>query len=74
VLGRNGHLSNDVVSDFLTCDLASSTMALILGHLSEHNNHPELVRMSAASALERRGLETRLVIAEQNHPSEVFTF
>lgn len=74
VMGRNGHLSNDVVSDFLTSDLASSTRALILGHLSEHNNHPELVRMSAATALERRGLETRLVIAEQNHPSEVFTF
>jgi phosphoribosyl 1,2-cyclic phosphodiesterase len=74
VMGRNGHLSNDVVSDFLTCDLAASTIALILGHLSEHNNHPELVRMSAASALERRGLETRLIIAEQNRPSEVFTF
>jgi phosphoribosyl 1,2-cyclic phosphodiesterase len=74
VMGRNGHLSNDVVSDFLTSDFASSTMALILGHLSEHNNHPELVRMSAADALERRGLSTRLVIAEQNQPSEVFTF
>jgi phosphoribosyl 1,2-cyclic phosphodiesterase len=74
VMGRNGHLSNDVVSDFLANDFASSTAALILGHLSEHNNHPELVRMSAASALERRGLATRLVIAEQNKPSEVFTF
>jgi phosphoribosyl 1,2-cyclic phosphodiesterase len=74
VMGRNGHLSNDVVSDFLSNDLASRTRALILGHLSEHNNHPELVRMSAASALERRGLETRLIIAEQNQPSEVFTF
>jgi phosphoribosyl 1,2-cyclic phosphodiesterase len=74
VMGRNGHLSNDVVSDFLANDLASSTMALVLGHLSEHNNHPELVRMSAASALERRGLDTRIVIAEQNRPSEVFTF
>jgi len=74
VMGRNGHLSNDVVSDFLASDFASSTAALILGHLSEHNNHPELVRMSAAAALEQRGLNTRLVIAEQNHPSEVFTF
>jgi phosphoribosyl 1,2-cyclic phosphodiesterase len=74
VMGRNGHLSNDVVSDFLADDFASSTRSLILGHLSEHNNHPELVRMSAAAALERRGLSTRLHIAEQNHPSEVFTF
>jgi phosphoribosyl 1,2-cyclic phosphodiesterase len=74
VMGRNGHLSNDVVSDFLRDDFAASTASLILGHLSEHNNHPELVRMSAASALERRGLSTRLHIAEQNQPSEVFTF
>jgi phosphoribosyl 1,2-cyclic phosphodiesterase len=74
VMGRNGHLSNDVVSDFLASDLASGTGYLILGHLSEHNNHPELVRMSAAGALQRRGLSPRLVIAEQNTPSEVFTF
>jgi phosphoribosyl 1,2-cyclic phosphodiesterase len=74
VMGRNGHLSNDVVSDYLASDFASTTMALILGHLSEHNNHPELVRMSAAAALERRGLDTRLVVAEQHRPSEVFTF
>jgi phosphoribosyl 1,2-cyclic phosphodiesterase len=74
VMGRNGHLSNDVVSDFLMSDLASSTAALILGHLSEHNNHPELVRMSAAFALERRGLSPRLIIAQQKQASEVFTF
>jgi phosphoribosyl 1,2-cyclic phosphodiesterase len=74
VMGRNGHLSNDVVSEYLASDFASSTVALILGHLSEHNNHPELVRMSAVMALERRGLSPRLVIAEQDQASEVFTF
>jgi hypothetical protein len=30
--------------------------------------------MSARQALDRRGLDTRLVIAEQRQPSEVFTF
>jgi phosphoribosyl 1,2-cyclic phosphodiesterase len=74
VMGRNGHLSNDVVSDFLLSDFADSTAKLILGHLSEHNNHPELVRMSAAAALQRRGLTPTLHIAEQHRPSEVFTF
>jgi phosphoribosyl 1,2-cyclic phosphodiesterase len=74
VMGRNGHLSNTVVCDYLETDFASTTAALILGHLSEHNNHPELVRMGAAESLERRGLAPRLVVAEQNRASEVFTF
>ena len=29
---------------------------LVLGHLSEHNNHPEIVRMSAMQALGHRSL------------------
>jgi phosphoribosyl 1,2-cyclic phosphodiesterase len=74
VMGRNGHLSNTVVCDYLETDFASTTVALILGHLSEHNNHPELVRMGAAESLERRGLAPRLVVAEQKRASEVFTF
>ena len=74
VMGRNGHLSNLVVCDYLETGLAASTAALILGHLSEHNNHPELVRAGAAQALERRGLATRLVVAEQKQATEVFTF
>ena len=40
VMGRKGHLSNDVVCDFIRADLDSSIDTLVLGHLSEHNNHP----------------------------------
>jgi phosphoribosyl 1,2-cyclic phosphodiesterase len=74
VMSRVGHLSNLVMSDYLTEDLDSSTANLVLGHISEHNNHPEIVRLIAAQALEQRGLATRLAIAEQNRPSEVFEF
>lgn len=74
VMGRNGHLSNHVVCDYLESDFDSSTQALVLGHLSEHNNHPEIVRMGAAQALEQRGLATRLVVAGQKNPTEVFNF
>ncbi len=74
VMGRNGHLSNTVACEFLASDFASSTSILILGHLSEQNNHPELVRMGATEALAARHLETRLVIADQKQPTEVFTF
>ena len=74
VMSRNGHLSNDVVSDYVCHEFDSSTVTLILGHLSEHNNHPEIVRLVAQQALERRGLSTRLVIANQKQPTEVFRF
>lgn len=74
VMSRVGHLSNEVVSDFILQDLDSSAATLVLGHLSEHNNHPEIARMVAAQALERRGLKTRLVVAEQKRATDVFEF
>jgi phosphoribosyl 1,2-cyclic phosphodiesterase len=74
VMSRNGHLSNEVVGDYVSHEFDSSTASLILGHLSEHNNHPEIVRMVAQQALDRRGLATRLVVAGQKQPTEVFQF
>ncbi|MBZ5723831.1 MAG: MBL fold metallo-hydrolase [Acidobacteriia bacterium] len=74
VMSRVGHLSNLVMSDFLSEDLDSATAHLVLGHLSEQNNHPAIVEMIAAEALEQRGLAARLSIARQRTPSEVFQF
>ena len=76
VMGRKGHLSNDVVSDFIRIDLDSSISTLVLGHLSEHNNHPEIVRNVAGRALDKAGraLFTRLVVAEPKQQTEVFTY
>jgi len=74
VMSRVGHLSNLGMSEFLMQDLDASTAHLILGHLSEHNNHPEIVRLTAQEALERRGLATRLAIAGQHAPSPVLQF
>jgi phosphoribosyl 1,2-cyclic phosphodiesterase len=74
VMGRRGHLSNDVVSEFIRDDLDNSVQTLLLGHLSEHNNHPEIVRLVASQAIERRGLETRLIVAPPRRQSEVFLY
>jgi len=74
VMSRVGHLSNDSACDFILRDFESNAAALILGHLSAHNNHPEIARVAARQALDRRGLETKLVIAQQKNPTEVFTF
>ena len=74
VMSRVGHLSNLVMSDYLERDLDAATCQLVLGHLSEQNNHPAIVNMMATQALEGRGLRTRLSIASQHAPSAVFQF
>jgi phosphoribosyl 1,2-cyclic phosphodiesterase len=74
VMGRKGHLSNDVVSDFIRRDLDLSTSTLVLGHLSEHNNHPAIVRIVASQALDGHSLFTRLVVVEPRQQSEVFLY
>jgi phosphoribosyl 1,2-cyclic phosphodiesterase len=74
VMGRRGHLSNDVVSQFIQEDLDSRTQTLILGHLSEHNNHPELARLSAQQALDQRSMSSELVVANQRAATAGFTY
>jgi len=74
VMSRVGHLSNLVMSDYVQQDLDSRTSQLVLGHLSEQNNHPAIVGMMATQALEGRGLSTRFSIASQHTPSAVFQF
>ncbi len=74
VMGRNGHLSNDVACEFIRNDMAGSTRTLVLGHLSAHNNHPALVAQAAGQALAERGVEARLVVAEPGKQSELFQY
>jgi phosphoribosyl 1,2-cyclic phosphodiesterase len=74
VMGRKGHLSNEVVCGYIRQDLDGCLHTLVLGHLSEHNNHPEIVRLMARQALEGRGLGTRLCVADPGRQSEVFQY
>jgi phosphoribosyl 1,2-cyclic phosphodiesterase len=74
VMSRRGHLSNEVAAEFLAQDLDNSVQTVILGHISEHNNHPELVRQQGAKGLRDRTLFTRLVVAEPGEQSEVFVY
>ena len=74
VMSRVGHLSNLMMSDYLLQDQDSCTANVVLGHLSEQNNHPEIVRMIATQTLDERRSPARLTVAEQRKPSEVFQF
>jgi phosphoribosyl 1,2-cyclic phosphodiesterase len=76
VMGRTGHLSNTALCDFLRGEeFDGETQTVILAHLSEQNNHPQLAQMEAARALEMRSREgTKLVVSSQHEASEVFEF
>lgn len=74
VMSRVGHLSNLGMAEFLLSDLSASTAQLVLGHISEQNNHPEIVRLMASQALGKRGLDTQFTVATQRTPTEVFRF
>lgn len=74
IMGRMGHLSNDVACSFIRDDLDTRTSTLILGHLSVQNNHPAIVEQCARQALEGRALFTKLVIAEPKAPTESFVY
>jgi phosphoribosyl 1,2-cyclic phosphodiesterase len=74
VMSRVGHLSNDAACDFVRDHLDLDTSRLILGHLSESNNHPELVRQAALQALDGRALFTQLFVAHPKQPAETFTY
>jgi len=64
ILGSRGHLSNEDVARYLTRDLGEACRMVLLAHISQNNNHPELVRMTAETALRRRGrTEVRLELA-----------
>jgi phosphoribosyl 1,2-cyclic phosphodiesterase len=70
VLSRVGHLSNDAAAEFLASGYDGQATYVILGHLSESNNLPELARVSAEQALANHAslLANRLLLASQDAP------
>ena len=76
VLSRVGHLSNDAASAFLEQTYDGAATYLILAHLSESNNLPELARLAAERALISKPslLANRLLLATQNEPLEPVCF
>jgi phosphoribosyl 1,2-cyclic phosphodiesterase len=61
ILGPHGHLSNGDVARYLGEGLGESCRTVVLAHLSQKNNHPEMAHLSASEALRRRGrTEVRL--------------
>ncbi len=72
VLSRVGHLSNAAAAEFLEKGYDGQAAYVVLAHLSESNNMPELARVAAEWALRDRMnlLANKLVVAQQHVPTE----
>ena len=68
--GKSGHLSNLQSSQLLADVLHDELEHVVLAHLSEINNHPDLARLTAQEILGSRG--TRLGVASQREVSTWF--
>src|ERR1700723_4594179 len=50
VMSRVGHLSNEALPEFFSNDYDGGADYVVLAHLSEQNNHPEIARAAAEQA------------------------
>jgi phosphoribosyl 1,2-cyclic phosphodiesterase len=76
VLSRHGHLSNLATAGFLSEDFDGTAQVVVLAHLSENNNHPEIARLTAQESLDHRSLHSppELHLASFLVPTPVFRF
>ncbi len=72
VMSRVGHLSNESLAEFFAQDYDGGASYIVLAHLSEQNNHPEIARQAAETALgpQKTLLHNRVMLAGQNAPTE----
>ena len=76
VMSRVGHLSNAALAEFFAGEYDRKATFLVLAHLSQENNHPELARQSASEALGNAMSlfpSATITLAEQDKPLQPFT-
>jgi phosphoribosyl 1,2-cyclic phosphodiesterase len=68
VASNLGHLSNQKLADFFSGGYDNNAAFVVLAHLSEQNNHPEIARREAEKALAERGglFQNRVCVALQS--------
>lgn len=57
ILGNHGHLSNATAAETAYRLVETGTEHIMLGHLSEHNNIPELARMETTNYLSQHNIK-----------------
>lgn len=79
ILSDKGHLSNEACGRFVSRILHDDMKAIMLGHLSEQNNLPDLayeaVRLEITMAPNKYdGLDFPILVAKRNKISNIITF
>lgn len=78
ILGEEGHLSNESAARLISKIFKEERRLrfVMLAHLSEKNNYPELAKMSVEKILEEEGIEVGrdllLDVAHRDHCTEVY--
>jgi phosphoribosyl 1,2-cyclic phosphodiesterase len=72
VMSRVGHLSNQSLAQFFERDYDGKASYIVLAHLSEENNHPQVALRTAENALgaQRSLIANRVMLAAQDAPIE----
>lgn len=77
IISDQGHLSNDLCANALSELITEGGRQIILAHLSQENNTPELAYTITANALNNRGIEAgkdvKLYIASQHKIGEILS-
>ncbi|MDO5021776.1 MAG: MBL fold metallo-hydrolase [Eubacteriales bacterium] len=76
ILGSKGHLSNEACANALINVCEKGTRHVLLGHLSQHNNTPELAFDTVSNILKEKGVQVGrdidLSVADADASSPVF--
>lgn len=70
ILSRSGHLSNSAATELIESACDFNTKHVVLAHLSEDNNHPDIALMTLKHKL--NGNSASLTVAKQNTPTQIF--
>lgn len=73
ISGKYGHLSNEDAGALAAFLAKSGTKKLLLGHLSEENNYPDLAFLTVKNALKENGSEAFLYVVPPHCDGETFS-
>ena len=72
IRGNQGHLSNPDMNSLLAKILHEDLQLVVIVHVSQENNTEEQARSMAERVLRNRNSSAKLVVAEQDRPTQVF--
>ena len=71
IASRKGHLSNNDCAKLVERVVSDSTDYIVLAHLSEENNNPDIALMSIARVVSGRGIA--IDVAKQSKPTPIYS-